>query len=92
MVSGGVPTANFCSIYVFMGTNVTESLIASEELFNADEWTAISGSYQPKTSADTFNIRCRCTLSGASHTEHFHLDDVTLGSLDACEEEAPESK
>ncbi|KAK2760402.1 hypothetical protein FQN54_002472 [Arachnomyces sp. PD_36] len=81
-----ISVANYCSVYVYTGTNATTGLIASEMLPGQSPWTEITGTYKPKSEDDVFTVSCSCTLSGASHTGHVYLDGISLGGDESCED------
>ncbi|PLB44855.1 carbohydrate binding domain protein [Aspergillus steynii IBT 23096] len=76
--------ANYCGVFAYHGSNSTAGSIASEQLFDQEEWVEVRGSYRPTTSRDILHVGAYCTFSGSSYTGHILFDDLFLGKQE-CE-------
>ncbi|KAJ5094964.1 hypothetical protein N7532_007255 [Penicillium argentinense] len=70
--------SEYCSVYVYMGRNATIGAIASTQLFDLEEWTALTGTYTAKRSDDILNIVVACDSEDSSVTGNVLIDDVNF--------------
>jgi hypothetical protein len=71
-----------CFVYAYMGRNATVGSIASAELFNAGEWTEVSGTYVPKREQDILSIVASCISEDSSVTGNILFDDISFAPAD----------
>jgi hypothetical protein len=76
--------AEFCSIYVYMGRNVTTGHITTQDVTDFGTWVSVTGSYTPKRSEDRLNIFSACDFPDNSVTGTVYIDDVLFAPSGNC--------